>query len=98
MNTHPEQTPNEVYLGNTTRARGIPPHLADFTSVRLGLIAYGNAGEKLPPSDACLPMFVGRNEAERYDHVMSARLSATRTGIAPPPRPKTSPVPKNDRT
>lgn len=78
MHTHPEQTAAEVFLGNTTLARGIPPDLASFKSARMGVQAFSIDGHKLTAADAMAPLFIGRREADAYDRVQMARLSAIR--------------------
>lgn len=80
MHTHPEQTAAEVFLGNTKTSKGIPADLAAFKSARMGVQAYSIDGHKLTAADAMAPLFIGRHEADAYDRVQMARLSAIRGG------------------
>lgn len=79
MHTHPEQTKDEVYLGNFTAAEGIPAHLATIPSMRLGTTAYDIDGKKLAASEGMLPVFVKRgHDLDAYERIMAARLKKTR--------------------
>ena len=79
MHTHPEQTENEVYLGNFTAAEGVPTYLAGLPSMRLGETAYDIDGNKLAASVGLLPLFVTRGpDYEAYDRIMTDRFKQIR--------------------
>lgn len=63
---------DEVFVGNT--ATGIGDHLASLKTVRLGDVALDVDGNRLPSVHR--PIFIGRSEADAYDRIMMARLSA----------------------
>jgi hypothetical protein len=76
---HEPCAPNEIFVGNTKHISGIETHLTGLTTARLGKVAF-DLNVKSLPSSYMLPMFVGRSEANRYDQIMDARLSAVRGG------------------
>lgn len=66
--------PDEIFVGNTKTEIGIPKYLQGLTTARLGKIALDLDGNELDPS-YMRPLFINRNEADRYDRIMTARLS-----------------------
>jgi hypothetical protein len=67
---------DEVFVGNTDTTLG--EHLASLKTIRLGEVALDVNGNRLPPRYR--PIFVGRSEADAYDRIMMARLSAINRG------------------
>lgn len=76
---HPEQRPGEKYVGNRDVSGGVelPEHLADIRSARLGDQAYTLDGEPIKP-DRMRPLFIGTGSLDKYDRVMTGRLSRHR--------------------
>lgn len=71
MMQHPEQKPEEIYLGNSRPARLAAPKLAaTLTTLRAGTVAYDVDGNKLPASEGLVPLFLARAEAAAYDAIM----------------------------
>lgn len=81
MTTHPEQSANEIYVGNVQAEQWPNPKLASLATARLGDVAYGVDGDKLPVNFGCRPLFVGRSEADAYDSIMMADLRKIRRGM-----------------
>ena len=76
---HPEQTDNEVFVGNVSDA-SIPQHVAGLRTARIGAVAYDIHGNVLPSTYR--PLFIGRGaDADEYDRTMMARLSRIRRGL-----------------
>jgi len=82
MSYHPEQTADEVFVGNTRSVSGIPSHLSGLKTARLGRVAYDLDGKKIA-NDYMLPLLIGKEEAAQYDRIMMARLSAASRGGQP---------------
>ena len=74
MNNHPEQRPNEKYLGNT-HYLAVPLHLSHIPSLRYGDVAYGLEGKRLADTEQLYlwPVFVARDELHLYDEAMMKR-------------------------
>jgi hypothetical protein len=72
MTRHPEQAKDEVFVGNTSSTRGIPLHLRELTTIRMGEVAYDIHGLELSP-DYMRPLFVHDSEAEQYEAVQLQR-------------------------
>ena len=75
MDIHPEQGVDEVFVGNVETAKGIRLELRPLKTVRLGNVAYYFDGKKIPVGEEprMRPMFVGRNEEQRYSDIMMDR-------------------------
>lgn len=77
MSHHEKCSPNEVFLGNTERAKGLAPYLGKgLKTIRLGTKALDIDGRALPASYA--PIFINRAEEPAYDAIMMERLRAAR--------------------
>lgn len=63
---------DEIFVGNTPTAEGLPPYLQGLRSARLGDQALDIDGNKLDPN-YMRPLFIGRNEADAYDEIMMRR-------------------------
>jgi hypothetical protein len=79
MLTHPEQTPNEIFVGNTS-GTSVPGHLSCIVTARVGAQAYYLDGDRKIPPDHMRPLFVGRKEADQYDAIMMDRFRAASRG------------------
>ena len=78
MRYHPEQSTDEVYLGNRTGE--LPDYLKRIPLIRLGKAAYDLDGN-LIDDEPCHPLFVKQGaDADRYDQIMMAGLSAIKRG------------------
>lgn len=77
MALHPEATAQEVFLGNVERLTGIPPYLRRLYSIRLGVVAYGLDGKKVP---GYAPLIINRSELAECDRIQMARLAAIQKG------------------
>lgn len=77
MLRHPEQKPNEVYLGNTID--GIKEHLSDLKTIRLGKQAYDLKGIKIKSPTAYKPIFISKDEYQVYDRIMTERCRIARS-------------------
>ena len=76
MMTHPEQTADEVFVGNR-HGTEIPAELAHIPSVRLGNHAYDIDGRRLPQSYR--PLLVGRGaDYDEYNRIRDAEFRAIR--------------------
>ena len=62
----------EVFVGNTETKNGVPEHLRELTTVRLGDQALDIEGKNIDP-EYMRPLFVGRAEADAYDRIMMRR-------------------------
>ena len=71
---HQETGKDEIFVGNTS-AGGVPRHLAELKTTRIGEQAYDIHGKKLSP-DYMRPLFIDRSEMDKYDRIMCARLRA----------------------
>lgn len=71
MTTHPEQQPNEKYLGNTHHIK-VEPHLKHIPSLRYGIIAYCFEGKQLTDTEQLYlwPLFIARDELYLYDEAL----------------------------
>jgi hypothetical protein len=74
---HPEQSPNETFVGNTDASEGVPAHLRGLRTARVGTYALCIDGKRIP-TDQMLPLFVGDVDAAEYDRIMMARFRAIR--------------------
>jgi len=78
MASHPEQSSDEVFVGNH-HGIDVPEELAHIPSLRLGTIAYGIDGKRLPESYSCRPMLVGRGaDYDEYNRIREAEFRAIR--------------------
>lgn len=69
--THPEQKPNEVFVGNWSIDEW-PRRFNNIRSIRFGNIAYSPNGEILPVEEYLLaPMFVDLTELDKFNNIMS---------------------------
>lgn len=74
MSHHEKCGPQEVFLGNQERARGLGRYTEKgLRTIRLGDVAYDIEGKKLP--DYYAPIFINRSEEGRYDAIMMAQMS-----------------------
>jgi hypothetical protein len=94
-NAHPEQGPDEHWVGNTLLPEWPPSHLRCLSTARIGNVAYDIDGKKLNPNYH-RPLFIGDSEYEAYDRIMMARFSAaSRTQPRTPTEsPSSRPAPK----
>lgn len=67
---HPEQQANEKWVGNTGTI--VPAHLSNFSTVRLGDVAYDIDRKRIAP-DQMRPLFIGTAELDRYNDVMMTK-------------------------
>lgn len=74
MKQHEPCPPSDLFLGNQ-HSDTIPDHLAGLKTIRLGAVAYGIHGDRLP--DEYRPLFIDRTEAGAYDRIMMARFRAS---------------------
>lgn len=81
VKNHPEQQPDEHWVGNTPTATWPRPYLASLKTTRLGEQAYCIDGAKLDPREY-RPLFIGASEYAAYDRIMMQRLSDIRSGRA----------------
>lgn len=74
MNNHPEQQPNEKYLGNSSCIT-VPSYLSHISSIRYGVTAYDLDGKRLTDAEQSYlwPMFVAKKELHLYDKAMMQR-------------------------
>lgn len=63
---------DEVFVGNTATKNGVPEHLRELRTARLGEQALDIEGKKLS-QDYMRPLFIGRSEADAYDRIMMKR-------------------------
>lgn len=77
MLEHPERSEDEVFVGNTETGGGIPEHLQQLTTARLGSQAYYIDGKPIP-TNQMRPLFVHKSEADIYNAIMERRLAAAR--------------------
>lgn len=75
MINHPEQQPNEKYLGNTHHLTP-PPHLKHIPSLRYGKVAYDWNDKPLSDVEQTFnhPMFIAKNEYYLYDEAIGRCL------------------------
>ena len=68
---HKEIRKNERFVGNVA-AKSPLEHLRSLKTVRKGEVAYDIHGKKLYPG-YCLPLFVGKEEFDKYNKIMMDR-------------------------
>ncbi len=64
--------PDEIFVGNTKTKNGVPEHLRELRTARLGEQALDIEGKKIEP-EYMRPLFIGRAEADAYDRIMMRR-------------------------
>jgi hypothetical protein len=69
MSKYAGAKPDEIFVGNTDAAKGIPEYLRELKTVRLGDQALDINGNKLSPAEY-LPIFIGRSEQDAYNRIM----------------------------
>jgi len=77
MHTHPEQTRDEIFVGNTD-SPAMPSHLRCLTKSRLGRIAYTLDGKQAVLG--MRPVLIHKEDHARYDRIMCGRFSAACRG------------------
>jgi hypothetical protein len=75
-----DNVPGFKFVGNKFTSQGIPDYLHELKSVYISGQAYDINGTPLP-SNYVLPMYVSNAEYDKYNQIMSFRLSQIARGL-----------------